>query len=165
MIRPQRGVLSERRAWLAWPAFAALFLLTMVCGTWKTVAPALAPTIAGSAFLCLIVGLRGGIARVLVTPVATFLGRISYSIYVFHFAVLDAVRLLAFGGHTAGVHPPWWLLPVFPATVVLTCGLAYLSKRLLDDPAIRLGHRLSDRLARGKRGAAAEPASLLRRMG
>ncbi|MGA9488601.1 MAG: hypothetical protein WBV25_16220, partial [Methylocella sp.] len=35
------------------------------------------------------------------------------------------------------------LLPIFSVTVVLTSGIAFISKRIIEDPAITYWHKLS----------------------
>jgi peptidoglycan/LPS O-acetylase OafA/YrhL len=45
---------------------------------------------------------------------------------------------------------------MFPATLVVTSAIAFVSKRFLEDPGIRLGHRLSDRIARARWPLAAD---------
>jgi peptidoglycan/LPS O-acetylase OafA/YrhL len=156
VIKPGHMAASGRRPWRYLLASAVLFLLGPIFGTWKSIAPILAPVFVSAAFLCLIMSLHGGIGRALVNPAAMFLGRISYSVYIFHFAVLDFFKLLAFGAQAGTTHSPAWLVPMFPATLVVTAAIAYASKRFLEDPGIRLGHRLSDRIARARWPLAAD---------
>ncbi len=95
--------------------------------------------VAAGAALIVAATLAGeSISRALVHPVLTFLGDISYSLYLLHTVVLLTAV------HLAGRAIPW------PVTVVAALGLtipaAYLSYRFIEVPTIRLGRKLAERI-------------------
>ena len=99
-------------------------------------------------FVPLVWGLKLRPARLLVNPVTRFLGRISYSLYLLHFAVL----LLTLNSLDVLLPPAWQsgltaFLILFAATLAGTAGLAWLTYRCVERPCIDLGHRLTRRLA------------------
>jgi peptidoglycan/LPS O-acetylase OafA/YrhL len=129
----------------AYACFAAFVLLTaaaLYAGAEGGIAPFLAPAILGVAFVLLILSLQGWMRKVVANPVAAYLGRISFSMYILHFVVLDVVLYVIFKWH---IHrsPEWTLIPVFLITLVLTSLLALASKKVIEDPGIAFGHRLS----------------------
>ncbi len=77
------------------------------------------------------------------TPVATFLGRISYSLYLVHHAIL--VLLASLAGGRFGVAGG---LVLFAVVSALSIGLAVLGQRFVERPAIRAGRFLSRRIRR-----------------
>jgi peptidoglycan/LPS O-acetylase OafA/YrhL len=73
--------------------------------------------------------------RLLSTPIAKFYGRISYSLYLFHFAILWIVEFGVFGKpHSIGT-----AFLVFAATLAIATGAAELGWRFVEAPAIRAG--------------------------
>jgi len=141
--------------WLC--GFLGLFLAGVYLGTWKGVMPVASPTILAFAFISLILGLSGWMRAIVGGKLAVFLGRISFSIYIFHFIVLDCLRAVLRIVH---FNRSWPLtLPfLFVVTVVVTSGVALVSKRAIEDPAIGYGHKLSRLIASGLVGAQAGPA-------
>jgi peptidoglycan/LPS O-acetylase OafA/YrhL len=117
-------------------------------GTGFAILPFVSPTIFALSFMCLIMSLHGYIKKIIVGKIMIFLGKISYSVYIFHFFVLDIARavLLSFNLEQAWLNN-LLLLPVFSVTVVLTSGIAFISKRIIEDPAITYGHKLSQSIA------------------
>lgn len=110
-------------------------------------------------FLPLLLGLRTWPAAALVNPATRFLGRISYSAYLLHFAVLEA----ASNSLKTFLEPEWQesglayaLLGVL--TLAGTVPLAWLAHRYVERPGIDLGAKLI-RLRRAAAGADAMPAS------
>jgi peptidoglycan/LPS O-acetylase OafA/YrhL len=130
--------------------YLAMFLLcipvALFCGTVGKWMPILSPSILAIGFVLLILGLNDQIKSVLVNKYSIFLGQISFSVYILHFAVLDAMQgflqLIHFRHFTNAT-----LLVVFPFAVLITSGLAYLSKKFVEDPFIAYGHRLSQTVA------------------
>jgi len=92
--------------------------------------------------------LHGFIKKFIVGKIMIFLGKIIYIVYIFHFFVLDIVKavLLSFNLEQAWLNS-LLLLPVVSVTVVLTSGIAVISKRIIEDPAITYGHKLSQSIA------------------
>ena len=117
-------------------------------GTGFAVLPFVSQTIFALSFVCLIMSLHGFIKKFIVGKIMIFLGKIIYIVYIFHFFVLDIVKavLLSFNLEQAWLNS-LLLLPVFSVTVVLTSGIAFISKRIIEDPAITYGHKLSQSIA------------------
>ena len=122
-------------------------------------------------FVPLVPGLKVLPTPLLVNPATRFLGRISYSVYLLHFAVL----LLALNS-LDGFLPPAWqrslpaFLLLFAATLAGTSGLAWLAYRWVERPCIDLGGRLA-RCVASRRGhgtpddfASEQSAGFVRRM-
>lgn len=88
----------------------------------------------------------GGLARqLLATRLLTWLGLVSYGIYLWHRPVLDEIDARWF----AGVHPtPWVCLEVAAIVVPLTVAGAALSYYVVERPALRLKDRTIRRRAR-----------------
>jgi peptidoglycan/LPS O-acetylase OafA/YrhL len=78
-------------------------------------------------------------SRTLTSAPVRWLGRISYSLYLFHAIVLLAMLNLLFG------RIPLWA--IWALTLCAALLLATLSYRLLERPSIALGHRLSSRIS------------------
>lgn len=55
--------------------------------------------------------------RLLTSPVATYLGLVSYSLYLWHWPILVLAR------HTIGLH--WWSVPILGALTLLAAHLSY----------------------------------------
>ena len=142
--------------------FAALggFLIcsgfTIYCGSGAEVAPILAPVSVAVAFTFLVLSLNETIKPVIVNRFSIFLGSISYSIYIFHFVVLDAMRFFLLGAHL-NHNPPLLFLPVFVIALIITGLIALLSKRLIEDPGIAYGHKVSRSIAGLARPTANNP--------
>jgi peptidoglycan/LPS O-acetylase OafA/YrhL len=81
--------------------------------------------------------------RTLTSAPVRWLGRISYSLYLFHAIVLLAMLNLLFG------RIPLWA--IFALTLCAALLLATLSYRLLERPSITLGHRLSARISTARK--------------
>ncbi|MBI3436778.1 MAG: acyltransferase [Proteobacteria bacterium] len=98
----------------------------------------------------------GALGRFLERPLSRYLGRISYSFYIFNVPILEIIAAIAArnvvlngyfveAGILAGI-----------VIVLLTIPVAHLSERHIERPSIRWGHRFAARIA--PRPAAAEPA-------
>jgi peptidoglycan/LPS O-acetylase OafA/YrhL len=74
-------------------------------------------------------------ARVLSFPVLSWLGRVSYSLYLFHVIILNAL----FRGFSDRVD----LVFLAAATIPLSLVVAELSNRLIERPSARLGRNLA----------------------
>ncbi len=115
-------------------------------GTADEAAPILAPTILAFAFILLILGMHGWVKGVIVNRYAILLGKISFSVYIFHFVVLDFIRAIFQIAHFDRFGP-LTLLPVLATVLVLTSIIALVSKRVVEDPSIAYGHNLSRSVA------------------
>jgi len=117
-------------------------------GTGFAVLPFVSPTIFALSFVCLIISLHGYVKDIIGNKIIIFLGKLSFSVYIFHFFVLDIIRtvLLSFNFEQIWLST-LLLLPIFSVTVVLTSGIAFISKRIIEDPAITYGHKLSQSIA------------------
>ncbi len=130
---------------------AALALLVMLPWTGRLAAlPALGPTVA---FLLLIHGLSLGAAPWLVNRVIKRIGVVSFSIYLWHFAVITALRPFTLGW--PGLHGATYAL-LYVVVLALAYALAECSYRLVERPATRLGRRLAD-IQACRRQAVASP--------
>jgi peptidoglycan/LPS O-acetylase OafA/YrhL len=101
----------------------------------------------GIVLLCTMASLK--FQRILSFPTLRYLGKISYSIYLIHFAVLinaTPLFLHLLGASDDGFIFAWWL--GFAATLVVTVCLAGLSYRFVEVPSMAMGKRL-ERIARG----------------
>ncbi len=115
------------------------------------------PTFFALGFLPLIVGLKAWPAAALVNPVTQFLGKVSYSAYLLHFAVLEA----ALNSLDTFLEPEWQEgLPAFAllfvVTLLGTAPLAWLAHRCVERPCIELGAGL---IRRWRRAADAVPTA------
>lgn len=118
----------------------------LYCGTSGEWMPAVAPVIFGVGFCLLILGMNRWMKGILVNKFSVELGKISYSVYLIHFVVLDGMHFVVSGMHLQ--HYGSVLLPmVILLAVLIASGLARMTKRVIEDPFINYGHRLSGRIA------------------
>jgi peptidoglycan/LPS O-acetylase OafA/YrhL len=85
--------------------------------------------------------------KVFVNPATVFIGRISYSIYIFHFAVLKwlTVFILAHYPHVFAHSYVYFFVVTF-LVVCFTLPLAWCGYQFIESPAINLSKRLIARL-------------------
>jgi peptidoglycan/LPS O-acetylase OafA/YrhL len=88
---------------------------------------------------------HGGMQKVLQHKFFVFLGRISYSIYLFHMLVLICAQpLIVYCLNQMGITTALILLPVsLGLNILLTLLLANWSYRFVEVPSINLGHSLT----------------------
>lgn len=96
--------------------------------------------------------------RVLEAAPSRFLGRISYSLYLWNVPVF-AIMLAVVGAKLANAHPLEVGVSVGVAATLVTIPLAHLSERCLERPCIALGRSLTRRPHRG--GPAGKAALLV----
>ncbi len=93
-------------------------------------------------FVALMLGIKACPTRLLVNPVTCYLGKVSYSIYLLHFAVLRlAMNTLDTYLDASQQGLPLFLL-LFGLTVAGAGALAWLTHRCIERPGIELGARL-----------------------
>jgi peptidoglycan/LPS O-acetylase OafA/YrhL len=83
------------------------------------------------------------LGRLLQSPFAQFMGRLSYSFYLYHALCVILVCHYVLGQPSLGAstHPLEAALLASLLVVALTIPIAYVSKSLFEDPFIRLGKR------------------------
>ena len=95
--------------------------------------------------------LAEGVGLFLVNAMIVHIGKVSYSAYFWHFAMLELIGLVAssFGWSLAGLG---WLyyLATFALAVALSVAGATLTFLAVEQPMIRIGHRFANALARQK---------------
>jgi peptidoglycan/LPS O-acetylase OafA/YrhL len=92
--------------------------------------------------LVLYYGRGGSLERVLRRPFSQFLGRISYSFYLFNVVLLSIVEHLLSSVPLAKAHPVEVGLLASFVVIPLTFPIAHLSVKLIEGPGIRLGQYL-----------------------
>jgi peptidoglycan/LPS O-acetylase OafA/YrhL len=90
----------------------------------------------------------GAVRRMLEAPVSRFLGRISYSFYLWNVPVFT-IMLFLVGLQHAKAHPLEIGLAIGAAATLVTIPFAYASERWLEQPCIALGRALTRRTRRG----------------
>lgn len=137
---------STPRAWAfgGWTALIGGGSLGALLGAWGGLHPALAPTAFGIAGCGLVLLARSPLRAAFANQLAVWLGSISYSVYICHFAVIE---VLAFTTHKVVAVPasPLALPIAFLVVLSIACGLAVLTKRYIEDPGIRLRRYLEPR--------------------
>jgi peptidoglycan/LPS O-acetylase OafA/YrhL len=137
---------KRREGWVYFLGFLLCLWPAFYLGTGNEVAPIFAPSILAVSFVLLIMGLQGWLRGFIVNKYAVALGRISFSVYIVHFVVLDGLRIFIKVAHLERYRS----LVFFPALIIglgLTCLLAYVTKRFIEDPGVALGHRISRSVA------------------
>jgi peptidoglycan/LPS O-acetylase OafA/YrhL len=138
-IRPKKG--EGEGKWLVVGALAT-FCIELSLFVMSPSKPRLVPThcIMGSLFAVLALILAKYPVRLLVNPVTTFVGKISFGMYLTHFVVLHGVT---------GLHlrffPGWQNVGSvvhFLLIVVVTVSLSYLLYETVENPMIKVGKRL-----------------------
>ena len=128
-------------------AFIAFFVSAVFMGLiWPTSQFVItAPFVVATAFAFLTMGLTGRLKAILVNGISISLGKVSFSIYIIHFFVLDFIKMAA-EVLNLSIHSAAMILPLVAFTAAATAMLAVLCKRYVEDPGIALGHRLSSNI-------------------
>lgn len=99
----------------------------------------------GFVFAVFALALAKGAGKILVNRVTTFFGKISFSAYLWHFAVLglfggflSEMILSLMGFPQKGTS---FFLCIFPLIVMITAGLSYVTYVGIEKPMIRLGNQ------------------------
>lgn len=72
------------------------------------------------------------------TPRLAAYGKLSYSLYAFHFAVLDVVLVLVVAAFPTGSSAQLMAAVTFPVVLVATWPVAFLMHRYVETPVSRL---------------------------
>lgn len=139
MLIPSRFVEVVTRAMPPWSIVPVLFVVIFFKSTVQQLAIGLVAL--------LFYNRAGRFGEWLVSPIAQFLGRISYSFYLFNFVVF--VHFCSFAKRIEWVtmHPLEAGLIASVLTIAATIPLAYLSMRLVEMPGIAAGRYLTFRKA------------------
>jgi peptidoglycan/LPS O-acetylase OafA/YrhL len=144
---------SARRA--DWSAAAVAILVgslpvAAALGVWGNWSALCAPMMFGVSFCALVILARDVLRPIFEHVASVWVGRLSYSMYITHFAALYAMRLLAhrFSGQGTNFHMPRFIL-LFLGTTVISLLLSIVTRRFVELPGIRLGSRVAERLNRG----------------
>ncbi len=82
--------------------------------------------------------------RIIVNAALRHIGRISYSLYLIHFAVLDGVAAMVLP-IISNATPVQQLLLIYGGTLTASAALATITWRCIELPAIALGRRITER--------------------
>jgi peptidoglycan/LPS O-acetylase OafA/YrhL len=94
----------------------------------------------GIGFFCL----AQDVGRLLVNTPIRYIGRVSYSAYFWHFAVIELMgRIIDPSGAGLASQGYTYFLPTFVACAALTMLGATITFHLVEAPMIRLGHKLA----------------------
>lgn len=112
---------------------------------------------AAAAFAVLAVAMGTGAGEWLANPIAQRIGKVSFSMYLWHFAVLVYLgKALSALGVTLESRGNWTFALLYLVTVGLTFVVSEFVDAILERPMIRLGNRLIDAHFRPGRPARAE---------
>lgn len=104
-------------------------------------------------------GPRASLLNVLDHPIAHWLGKLSFSYYLFHFLTITPVwnhpEFLAWLIDTVGLPRPAIALLIFAASTMAAMALAYICYRFVELPGIRLGRSVRSLLSPRVRGVPA----------
>lgn len=136
---PVRKIPAEIAGWLC----LGLALMT-IPALWRFIADANAPNnVFHREFIfygliwtaCILAGLNANrFTTVLETPVLRFLGRISFSVYLWHYLIVQLIDR----------HLPMDATLQFLLVMAVTLGLSWTSYRLIERPFINWGHRTTN---------------------
>ncbi|OGQ96081.1 MAG: hypothetical protein A2521_13315 [Deltaproteobacteria bacterium RIFOXYD12_FULL_57_12] len=85
-------------------------------------------------------------AILFVNPLTQWLGRLSFSIYITHFAILKLLHAIFVDGFV--FQGDFGSLAAFLLVLLLSVGVSVLTYRFIEQPGISLGHRLIEKLER-----------------
>jgi peptidoglycan/LPS O-acetylase OafA/YrhL len=128
---------------LRWSIALAVLVGGCICGTFDS-CRILAPLITGIGFVFLAMCLKDHAPKIAVNRLTIFLGRVSFSIYLIHFFILDCIKVVI--KRHGSIEPAIALLCIFPFVLVVASLISLLTKRFIEDPGIWFGHRLSSHI-------------------
>lgn len=97
----------------------------------------------GIGFIILAYGLGINQKHFLVNRVIVFIGKISFSMYLIHFFVLDTLFILFGDQLLKNLSNSAVLLVLFISTLLIATVLSYLLYRFIEQPGVRLGRKIS----------------------
>lgn len=104
----------------------------------------------GIGFVILAYGIGTTEKHFLVNKVMTFIGQISFSMYLIHFFVLDTIFLF-FGDWLVKALPNSIVLVIlFMSTLLIAIVLSYLLYRFIEQPGVKLGRKISAKMKANK---------------
>jgi len=154
----QKDLLAQLRKSRFWSAalllFCGMILLSLLHNGQTTVVPISMFVVLALAGI--IIAISGDLPWV-VNPVICYIGKISYSCYLVHFAVLyTTIKLLGVhvsmnfplydGGHS--LTNAWFALKLFALTLLFTAIISTATMHLIENPGIALGKKLIRRINR-----------------
>jgi peptidoglycan/LPS O-acetylase OafA/YrhL len=127
--------------------FVLFAAISLALGTWGELSPGVSPSTFALAFCCLTLIVRGDRIGMISNHLLSRIGTCSYSIYIVHFALLDVVRVIVknFSIRHSQSGVSLLLLIVVPVTVGSYVS-AMFTRRLVEIPGIKVGHKLSSLL-------------------
>jgi peptidoglycan/LPS O-acetylase OafA/YrhL len=144
--------------WAAWGcviiALAAIFFVLPFhqVPTWLgSTSNGTGPSVYAAAFGVLVFGLANGADNVIVNKPIRFLGRISYSFYLLHFAAIYVARRVF-------TDPTFTTL--FSGIMLITLPASWITYTVIEQPFIALGNRLLKRMAGANRIAKLAPKAV-----
>jgi peptidoglycan/LPS O-acetylase OafA/YrhL len=151
LVGPAARLLARRLSKLTLPAALALSFVTLwlvtqypretAAGTWFL------QSLCAGIIVTLLVASEGRVAMPwLDHPAARFLGRISYSFYLWHFPVVFVLVTLGFATIDASLWREWpnaMALALFTVSTLVTIPIAWASYRAIELPLIRVGRNLA----------------------
>lgn len=108
------------------------------------------PVAMGAAFALLTLLLERWPFGVLVNPVTILIGKLSFSMYLTHFAIIDFFRVTGISARFGRGDGP--ALLHYLLVVVATAGVSWICYRAIERPGIAAGRRLIERLEEQGRG-------------
>lgn len=132
------------RSYLLMTAGLLSFALGGYLGVGKNISHLTAPTFIATGLWLILLGL-GGWREVLSRPTLTFIGRISYSLYVSHFAVEKVIEVLA-KRYTRGMDQLAVSIAGTALLIALSILAAYVMHKLIEVPAARLSTKIIERM-------------------
>jgi peptidoglycan/LPS O-acetylase OafA/YrhL len=103
----------------------------------------------------------GPLDRLFLNPISRWIGRLSYSFYLWHWLVLTmamrALLILTPGAVIIGPLNQPIFFALAGSSIAVTLGIAALSYRWVERPFMILGRSVADRISAGRRSAARLP--------
>jgi len=153
-VQETRGMnlISHSKTQMVWKVMLAAIFMFLISCVLTTVGSAERfkalgyirhfPTAIGMALISLALSIKP--LKLFVNPITAFLGKISYSVYLLHFAVIQLLDWAMEHGYIMGVTGRMF----FPAVLVLTCIVSYLTFIFIEQPGQSLGRALICALSR-----------------